>query len=127
MKRTFPTQPTAVHLSGVVGLGQIRFLAVIPHGNGTREVAVDVPPELIISIADALRATKNEACSTKNSRIADGTAAGYHVGHAIWHVERPGEPMPCIDHSTVIDLQTLPVVDDTLYAKALAARYGEKK
>jgi hypothetical protein len=105
---THPTQPLHVHLQELVGKGTIRFLAVIPHGKGTREVAVEVPPDLILRLADALRATRGSACNTANSRIADPTDDGYHVGHAVWHVEHPVDPMPCIDHSKVIDMQALP-------------------
>lgn len=92
----------------MVGTGRIRFLAVIPHGRGTREVAIDVPPELILRLADALRATRGTACDSSTSRHVDATDAGYHVGHAVWHAERPDEPMPCIDHSMVIDMASLP-------------------
>ncbi len=85
---THPTQPLHVHLQGLVGKGTIRFLAVIPHGKGTREVAVEVTPDLILRLADALRATRGSACDTANSRIADPTDDGYHVGHAVWPVGR---------------------------------------
>ncbi len=37
--RTYPTRPREVHLAGLAGLGMVRFLAVIAHGRGTREVA----------------------------------------------------------------------------------------
>ena len=106
MSRTFPTKPTHVHLAGMTGLGKIRFLAVVPHGRGTREVAVDVPPDLILALADALRATRGTACDTKSSRYCDATEEGYHVGHAVWHVQNPDAAMPCIDHSSVIDVPT---------------------
>lgn len=103
--RTFPTRPEHVHLLGMSGLNRVRFLAVVKHGRGTREVAVDVSPELILQIADALRATAGEACDTPTSRIADeGSPHGYHAGHAIWHVERPDEPMPCVDRCGAIDV-----------------------
>lgn len=101
-----PTRPKEMHLAGMAGTGQIRFLAVIPHGKGTREVAVDVPPDVILRIADALRATRGTACDTSTSRIADATDGVYHVGHAVWHVERPDQPMPCIDHSRVIEAES---------------------
>lgn len=103
MRRTFPIHPTEVHLAGIDGLGMIRFLAVIAHGRGTREVAVDVPPEVICKIADALRATAGHACDGKNYRIADAEDGRPNVGHAIWHIEHPDRPMPCVDQSTVID------------------------
>lgn len=110
---THPTRPLHVHLQGLVGKGTIRFLAVIPHGKGTREVAVEVTPDLILRLADALRATRGPACDSANSRIADPTDDGYHVGHAVWHVEHPGDPMPCIDHSTVIEMNALPASKET--------------
>ncbi len=112
MTRTFPTMPRQIHLEGLTGIGQIRFLAVIPHGKGTREVAVDVPANLIVRIADALRATQGTACDSKHRKLVDGTDEGYHCGHAIWHVERPELAMPCIDHSSVIDMSSLPDSSD---------------
>jgi len=99
-----PTRPKEIHIAGLVGTGQIRFLAVIPHGRGTREVAVDVPPDLILRLADALRATRGTACDTATHRTVDATDDGFHVGHAVWHAERPNQPMPCIDHSGVIEV-----------------------
>jgi hypothetical protein len=117
MSRTFPTRPKHVHLAGLAGINKVRFLAIVSHGRGTREVAVDVPPELILKIADALRATAGHACSRKNARISDAVDGVPNCGHAIWHVEHPEEPMPCIDHSTVIDmtddrkLSSGPVID----------------
>lgn len=104
MARTFPTQPLQVHLAGLPGINRIRFLAVIPHGRATREVAVDVPPALILRIADALRATAGTACDSKHSRFVDANDDGQHLGHAIWHVERPDLPMPCVDSGSVIDV-----------------------
>lgn len=112
MRRTFPTKPREVHVDGLAGIGSIRFTAVISHGKGTREVAVDVHPDLILLLADALRATQGIACYTKNSRPADGTDSGFHVGHAVWHVKNPDRPMPCIDHSNVIDMGALPGSDE---------------
>lgn len=80
-----PTRPKEIHLAGMEFLGQIRFLAVIPHGRGTREVAVDVPPDLITALADALRATRGTACDTATRRFVDPSDSGYHVAHAVWH------------------------------------------
>jgi hypothetical protein len=105
--------PLEVHLMGMSGLCAVRFLAVIPQGRGRREVAVDVSPDLVLRIADALRATAGAACDTPTSRISDeGHPARYHVGHAIWHVERPGEPMPCVDRSGAIDVGTCARLED---------------
>jgi hypothetical protein len=89
------------------GLNRIRFLAVIKHGRGTQEVAVDVPPDLILKIADALRATAGYACDARNCRIADAREGVPNIGHAIWHVKHPDRPMPCVDPSNIIDMNTL--------------------
>jgi hypothetical protein len=111
VSRSYPTHPKEVHLAGLAGIGKVRFLAVIAHGKGTREVAVDVPPDLICRIADALRATAGRACDSKHRRICDSEDGKPNVGHAIWHVEHPEQPMPCIDHSTVIDAGVISVGD----------------
>jgi len=104
LARTFPTNPKHVHPSGMDGIDRVRFLAVIAHGKGTREVAVDIPPELIFALADALRATVGMACDTQNSRVVGDRPDGIHMGLAVWHVEHPDMPMPCIDHSRTIDI-----------------------
>jgi hypothetical protein len=102
---THPTQPEHVYLSGMPGLGVIRFTAVIKHGKGTREVAVNVMPDMILDIADALRATAPEngacPCDSKNGKYDSNEK--FLVGHAVWHVEHPDAPMPCIDRGDVID------------------------
>ena len=121
MRRTFPTQPERVHLAGMAGINRVRFLAIVKHGRGTREVAVDVHPDLILKIADALRATAGHACSRKNARICDAVDGVPNVGHAIWHVEHPDEAMPCVDHSTVID-----VLDDRKLASGPGIDVGEE-
>lgn len=102
---THPTQPEHVYLSGMQGLGVIRFTAVIKHGKSTREVAINVAPEEIIRIADALRATapRNGACPCDSKNGKYDSHEKFLVGHAVWHVEHPSEPMPCIDRGAVIE------------------------
>ena len=105
VRMTHPTQPEHVYLSGLSGLGVIRFTAVVKHGKGTREVAVNVAPEEIIRIADALRATapKDGACPCDSKNGKYDSHEKFLVSHAVWHVEHPSEPMPCIDRGAVIE------------------------
>lgn len=97
-QRTFPTVPKQIHLAGMSGIGKVRFLAIIEHGRGTREVAVDVPPELILKLADALRATapRDGSCPCDSKSGKYDAHEKFLVGHAVWHVEHPEEPMPCV-------------------------------
>lgn len=112
MRRTFPTKPKHVHLVALSGLGKIRFLAVIEHGRGTREVAVDVPPESILKLADALRATApvNGVCPCDSEHAKYDSREEFLVGHAVWHVEHPEMPMPCVHD--FIDMDALPAGDE---------------
>lgn len=105
---SFPTKPTSVHLAGLSGLGLVRFLAIIPHGKGSREIAIDVEPELLLRIADALSATApvNGACPCDSKTGKYNHREAFLVGHAIWHVQNPDAPMPCVDMSSVIDVST---------------------
>jgi hypothetical protein len=74
-----------------------------------REIAIDVDPELILRIADALRATDGgRKCFWVGGNGPRHPNPYGNIGHALWHVENPDHPMPCIDHSTVIDVGSLP-------------------
>lgn len=57
---------------GYTGGGYVAFHANI----SGRDIAVEVPADTIKSIAKALQHTD-------------------HVGHAVWHVNNPEQPMPC--------------------------------
>ena len=98
---TTPAEPLSVRVVGMVGDGTIRLLARVRSGRGSREVAIDLKPDFILQLADALRATRSNACGY-GSDPRDGN--GYHVGHAVWHLENPTQPMPCIDHNKLIDV-----------------------
>ena len=104
---TYPTDPIRVHISGLAGSNSVRFLATIKHGNGTPDVAVDVPPEVILRLADCIRATADGACDGKHHRHCP-VGEQYVCGHAVWHYDHPADPMPCIDHDSVIDMNALP-------------------
>lgn len=96
-RRTFPIEPIRVQLMGIV-MGP-RFRATFKHGKGTREIDVDVPPKLILQLADAIRATCDGQCDSKTSRYDTG-----RYSHAVWHVLNPDQPMPCIT-GTIIDVE----------------------
>jgi hypothetical protein len=84
-KKTFPRY---VILAGTVGT--VRFVVGVPHGRGTRDIDVDVSPELIGKIADALRCSGPQ-CQGAHWSIPEQS----YVPHAIWHVKNPDAPMPC--------------------------------
>jgi hypothetical protein len=127
-----PTFPKEIYLAGIE-TGQIRFLAIIPHGRGTQEVAVDISPDLILRIADALRATQGTACDARTSHHTDEPNkslheehavrhvehAVWHVEHAVWHVEHPKSPMPCIDARSHIH-------DGCVYPGNQKCRYADR-
>jgi hypothetical protein len=104
----FPTEVKDVGVRGLAGTGRVRFIGTIPHGNSTRTVAMDVHPDLIVKIAAALIATRDCACDSEWQRShRHHSEMGWQPGHAIWHVENPDRPMPCVDHSKVIDMNTI--------------------
>jgi hypothetical protein len=103
-----PTEAQGVGVRGLAGANRVRFVGTIPHGKGTRQIAVDVHPELIVKIAAALVATRDCACDSNwQRRHRHSSEMGWRPGHAIWHIENPDAPMPCVDHSRVIDAATL--------------------
>jgi hypothetical protein len=88
-------RPLRIDRIGLAGSSSVRFRATIRHGRGTRQINVDVRAQEILAIADAIRATADQACVPPRSRT------GYPednlcVGHAIWHLDNPERPMPCI-------------------------------
>lgn len=88
---------------------RVRFCGEIPHGKSTRSIAVDVDPELICKIADALRTVhKCHRRSGDEITTLDGLQQVWRdqIGHAMWHVTNPEAVMPCLDHnSKVIDVE----------------------
>ena len=88
-------KPLDLRRVGLAGSNCVRFEVTIRHGRGTRRINVDVHAREILAMADAIRATKNQACTAPKSRTGypqDDLA----VGHAIWHLDNPDHPMPCI-------------------------------
>lgn len=113
----YPTEAKKVYVRGLAGGNRVRFIGTIPHGKSTRDIAVDVHPDLIVQIAAALIATKDCACDSKWQRQhRHHSEMGWQCGHAIWHVENPDRPMPCIsgqviDVSTAITIPSTPTSD----------------
>jgi hypothetical protein len=64
------------HMTGLNWPNTIRFEGTVKLGGGMAQIGVEVPPETILALAEAL---KHNA----------------HVGHAVWHVNNPGREMPC--------------------------------
>jgi hypothetical protein len=95
------------------GLGTIRVATTIGAGRGTRNVPIDLSPELIVRLGRLLEVTKGTACETDGSRFVDHDEHGYHVGHALWHLKNPERAVPCIDQSRVIDMRSLTSGDES--------------
>lgn len=137
----FPTEAKNVQTIGLAGSNQVRFEGQIPHGKNRhgRRVTMDVHPEQILAIADALRATSGHACcdhkfdhcdlATYENMLAKGLCearvveqARFKAGHAIWHLDNPDMPMPCRrGRGEVIDVDDTDVIDVKDAAPALEA------
>lgn len=104
----FPAEAKNVSVRGLAGGNRVRFIGTIQHGKSTRSIAVDVHPDLIVQIAAALIATKDCACDSKWQREhRHHSELGWQPGHAIWHVDNPDRPMPCLEsYGKVIDVHT---------------------
>ena len=104
-----PTEAKHVRATHRFYPSRVRFVGTIPHGKSTREIAIDVHPDLILRIAEALRATDGgRACRGRHERLDPDPYAS--IGHAMWHVENPEHVMPCLDNTTVIDVDTRPAL-----------------
>ena len=101
--RNLGERPVRVRRVGLAGTNSVRYVATIRHGKGTREIGIDIGATEILALADAIRATAHSACnpSCREPHIV------YNVGHAVWHLDNPNHPMPCVDHTTVIEMNTL--------------------
>ena len=97
-----PTEAKHVRATHRFYPSSVRFVGTIPHGRSTREVAMDVSPALILRIADAIRATDGGRACSRRHATPDPDPYG-SIGHAMWHVENPDRPMPCIT-GIVIDV-----------------------
>ena len=105
-KRKLPIEAKFQHLVGLAGASRVRFFGTIPHGKSKRDIVIDIRPDLILKLADAIRATGNGQCS--DPRYYDGHGT---IGHAVWHVENPEHVMPCLtDRNKVIDVEPTPPV-----------------
>lgn len=104
MSRRFPTEAKNMYVYGLSGSTRVRFTGDIPHGKSTRQIAIDVHPELIVQIAAALLATKDCACDSDFQRQhRHHSEYGWQPGHALWHVHNPDRPMPCVHGIDVSD------------------------
>lgn len=72
-----------VSIRGLNGAQAVAFERSVKHGAGKRRVEIQVEPETILRLADALR------CCPKNR---EGTS--WFPAHAVWHYERPDRG-PC--------------------------------
>lgn len=63
------------------GSDKVCFIGRVPHGSGFREVRIEVPPEMVVEIGQAL------------APVLKDPEAGAR-GHAFYHYERPGT-LPC--------------------------------
>ncbi len=53
---SYPTEARGVTVRGLAGTSRVRFVGTIPHGKSTRQIAMDVHPDLIVKIAAAAAA-----------------------------------------------------------------------
>lgn len=101
-----PTEAKHVRATHRFYPSRVRFVGTIPHGKSTREIAIDIDPELILRIADAIRATDGgRACKgPKPKPLSDYTAPRAkrvihpHTGESrfVWY-RRHKRPRPRVE------------------------------
>lgn len=98
-------------VEGWSGTPRVVFHVMIPHGKRRRSIQVPVRPEQILAIADAIRCCPEHILETpRTGQPGPGPEAVIkHVAHAIWHLDNPGSPRPCLPDGTKI----IDVADDT--------------
>src|SRR4051812_10118978 len=88
--------------------GLLRFTGKIPYGKKTRDLGMVVDANLILQLADAIRGCPNVWQDPSNDQkpnsmmhaLADERFLPYWIGHALWHIQNPERPMPCLPDGT---------------------------
>lgn len=72
-----------ISVRGLNGAGTIAFEGPVSHGSGKRYVGIELTPNTVLELAEALTCCPGAIDSP---------------AHAVWHWENPGRSRPCPDH-----------------------------
>jgi hypothetical protein len=107
----FPAEGVVTRIRGRNGACDVALTVTIPHGKRSRDIEVALQPEFILALAKAIDCCPEHILEThRTGKRGPGPEATYvNLGHAVWHLENPGMPRPCLPtHGQIID-----VMDET--------------
>lgn len=110
MSRRFPPEGKVIGVRGRNGACDVVLSVAIPHGKGTRDVDVALEPRFVLALADAIRCCPQHIGDKgMTGSVIEGTAREVwceyvNLGHAIWHLENPDRPRPCLPFGSIIDV-----------------------
>jgi hypothetical protein len=80
------------------GARDVLLTVTIPHGEKTRDVKVPLEVDLILKLADAIRCCPDHILETpRTGKQGPGPeAVPTNIGHAVWHIDNPEAPRPCL-------------------------------
>lgn len=83
----------------------------IPHGKKSRDIKVPLKPAFILALAKAIECCPDHILETpRTGKLGPGPEAIYaNLGHAVWHLQNPDMPRPCLPNNTTI----IDVMDET--------------
>ncbi len=102
-----PVEGKVTYVQGRNGACDVVLTVAIPHGKRKRDIKVALPTNFILELAKAIDCCPEHILQThRTGKPGPGPEATYvNIGHAVWHLENPNMPRPCLPmHGKVIDV-----------------------
>lgn len=111
MGREFPPEGVVTSIRGRNGACDVVLTVRIPYGKKHRDIEVPLRPEAILALADAIKCCPEHILEThRTGKRGPGPEATYvNLGHAVWHLDNPDMPRPCLPQ----DGKIIDVMDET--------------
>lgn len=108
-----PTLGKIVTVRGRNGAMDFVLVVEIPHGKRTRTIEVPIEPLQILALADVLNCCPEHIMRVPSTDRRGPGEIHANIGHAVWHLENPDRPRPCLpDGGAVLDTtEALPVLE----------------
>lgn len=120
-----PAKGVITSIRGRNGACDVVLTVAIPHGKRSRDIEVALKPAFVLALARAIDCCPEHILEThRTGKRGPGPEATYvNLGHAVWHLEHPEAPRPCLPmHGQIIDVmdetklsagQIIDVMDET--------------
>lgn len=107
----YPAEGVVTCIRGRNGACDVVLTVAIPHGKKSRDIEVPLPPLFVLELAKAIDCCPEHILAThRTGKSGPGPEATYvNLAHAVWHLENPDRPRPCLPTNTSI----IDVADET--------------